>query len=117
MCSIPLLPSMLGGVTPASVIREILREAGWTLCQNYGAASSCTWTLRTPVQKLMDTGEEPVFAFYLDNQVDESWHLVTEILVYMDLESTSYWQVNWDGLVRQLWRPRLVLSLYLVPVS
>ena len=37
--SIHLLPSMLGGVTPASVIREILGEGEWTLCQNYGAAS------------------------------------------------------------------------------
>ena len=34
-----LPPSMLGGVTPASVIGEILGEAGWALCQNYGAAS------------------------------------------------------------------------------
>ena len=38
-CSMPLSPSMLGGVTPASVIREILGEAGWTLCQKYNAAS------------------------------------------------------------------------------
>ena len=28
MCSIPLLPSMQGGVTPSSVIREILGEGG-----------------------------------------------------------------------------------------
>ena len=39
MCSIHLLPSMLGGVTPSSVIPEILGEGRWTLCQNYGAAS------------------------------------------------------------------------------
>ena len=37
--SIHLLPSLLGGVTPASVIREILGEGEWTLCQNHGAAS------------------------------------------------------------------------------
>ena len=57
------------------------------------------------MENLVDTGEEPVFAFYLDNQVDgelafggvNSAHC-TEILVYMNLESTSYWQVNWDGL-------------------
>ena len=53
------------------------------------------------MKNLVDTGEEPVFAFYLDNQVDgelafggvNSAHC-TEILVYMNLESTSYWQVN-----------------------
>ena len=53
----------------------------------------------------MDTGEEPVFASYLDNQVNgelafggvNSAHC-TEIFVYMNLESTSYWQVNWNGL-------------------
>ena len=28
VCSIPLLPSMLGGVTPSSVIQEVLGEAG-----------------------------------------------------------------------------------------
>ena len=39
MCSIPLLPSMLGGVTPSSVIRESWVRRGWTFCQNYGAAS------------------------------------------------------------------------------
>ena len=39
MCLHTLLPSMLGGVTPASVIREILGEGRWTLCQNYNAAS------------------------------------------------------------------------------
>ena len=33
-------------------------------------AAPCTWTLRTPVENLVDTGEEPVFAFYLDNHVD-----------------------------------------------
>ena len=68
-------------------------------------AAPCTWTFRTPVVNLVDTGEEPVFAFYLDNQVDgelafggvNSAHC-TEILVYMNLESTSYWQVNWDRL-------------------
>ena len=60
--------------------------------------------LRTLVENLVEIGEEPVFAFYLDNQVDgelafggvNSAHC-TEI-VYMNLESTSYWQVNWDGL-------------------
>ena len=71
MCSIPLLPSMLGGVTPASVIREILCEAGWTLCHNYGAASQRHARGRFVLQwKLVDTGEEPVFAFNLNNQVD-----------------------------------------------
>ena len=62
-------------------------------------------TLRTPVQNLAVTGEKPVFAFYLANQVDgelafggvNSAHR-TEILVYMNFESASYWQVNWDDL-------------------
>ena len=56
------------------------------------------------MESLVDTSEL-VFAFYLDNQVDgelafggvNSAHC-TEILVYMNLESTSYWQVNWGGL-------------------
>ena len=39
MYSVHLLPSMLGGVTLSSVIREILGEGRWTLCQNHGAAS------------------------------------------------------------------------------
>ena len=96
MCSIPLLPSMLGGVTPSSIIREHFAR---TLVQRHSG------TFRTPVENLVDTGEEPVFAFYLDNQVDgelafggvKSVHC-TDIFVYMYLESTSYWQVNWDGL-------------------
>ena len=53
VCSMPLLPSMLGGVTQASVIREILGEAGWTLCQKYNAASHtiplhCTHFIQAP---------------------------------------------------------------------
>ena len=71
----------------------------------YSVTAPYTWTLRTPVKNLVATGEEPVFAFYFDNQVDgelafggvNSAHC-TEILVYMNLESTSYWQVTWGGL-------------------
>ena len=58
-------------------------------------------TFRTPVENLVNTGEEPVFAFYLENQIDEelafggvnSAHC-SEILVYINLESTSYWQLG-----------------------
>ena len=106
MCSIPLLPSMLGGVTPVSVIREILCEAGVdTLPELWcSVAAPCTWTLRTPVENLVDTDEEPVFAFYLDNQVDgelafggvNSAHC-TEILVYIT------WRAPATG--KQLGRP------------
>ena len=36
-------------------------------------------TLRTPVENLVDTGEEPVFAFYLTIKSTESWHLVVSM--------------------------------------
>merc|ERR1712122_440899 len=53
----------------------------------------------------VDAGAEPVFAFYLGNQVDgeltiggvNSAHYTGDF-AYTNLESTSYWQVNLDGL-------------------
>ena len=61
--------------------------------------------VRTPVEGLVDAGAEPVFAFYLGNQVDgeltiggvNSAHYTGDF-AYTNLESTSYWQVNLDGL-------------------
>ena len=53
----------------------------------------------------MDAGAEPVFAFYLGNQVNEELTIggvtsahYTGDFAYTNLESTSYWQVNLDGL-------------------
>ena len=69
--------------------------------------------LRTPVENLVDTDEEPVFAINLDNQVDGELAFggvngahCTEILVYINSESTSYWQYNLtaSNSMRQLWR-------------
>ena len=49
MYSVPLLPRKLGGVTLSSVIREILGEGRWTLCQNYGAcARTCSHFVQAP---------------------------------------------------------------------
>ena len=60
--------------------------------------------VRAPVESLVDTGEESVFAVYPDNQVNgevtiggvNSVHH-TGFFVYTNLESTSYRQVNFDG--------------------
>ena len=60
--------------------------------------------VRTPVESLVDTGEESVFAVYPDNQVNgevtiggvNSVHH-TGFFVHTNLESTSYRQVNFDG--------------------
>ena len=82
---------MLGGVTPASVIPEILGEAGWTLCHNYGAASQRNargrFVLQWQIWWIL-----VVFAFYLADQVDGELAIAgvdnahcTEILVYMNL--------------------------------
>ena len=44
------------GVTPASVTREILCEAGVdTLPQLWCSVAPCTWTLRTLVESLVDS--------------------------------------------------------------
>ena len=106
MCSILLLPRMLGGVTPSSVIREIWVR-GWTLCQNYGAASQrhahgrfvLSWKIWWILARSLSSPS--IFTI----KSTESWHLVVstariarEFLVYMYLENISYWQVNWDSL-------------------
>ena len=61
--------------------------------------------VRTPVEGLVDAGAEPVFAFYLENQVDDKLTIggvnsahYTGDFAYTNLESTSYWQINLDGL-------------------
>ena len=61
--------------------------------------------VRTPVESLVDTGEESVFAVYQDNQVDGEVTISgvnnvhhTGFFVYTNLESTSCRQVNFDGL-------------------
>ena len=61
--------------------------------------------VRTPVEGLVDAGAEPVFAFYLENQVDDKLTIggvnsahYTRDFAYTNLESTSYWQINLDGL-------------------
>ena len=61
--------------------------------------------VRTPVEGLVDAGAEPVFAFYLGNQVNKKLTIgdvnsahYTGDFAYTNLESTSYWQVNLDGL-------------------
>ena len=101
MCSIHLFPSMLGGVTPSSVIRGILGEAGWKLCQNYGAASQRDVSYSSGKSGGYWRGAR---LRLLPEQSSRrrvggvnSAHC-TEILVYINLESTSYWQLNWDGL-------------------
>ena len=98
MCSIHLLPSMLGGVTPASVIQEILCEAEWTLSHNYGAASQRhargRFVLWWKVWWILGG-----FAFCLDYQVDGK--LATggiDNARYTNFESTSHCTVNPDGL-------------------
>ena len=82
--------------------------------------------VRTPVGSLVDAGAEPVFAFYLANQVNEKWTIgsnsahYTRDFAYTNLESTSYWQINFDGLKRNGAAgrgPRLTPSLKLEPVS
>ena len=57
------------------------------------------------MEGLVDAGVEPVFAFYLGNQVDEKLTIggvnsahYTGDFAYTNLESTSYWQVNLDDL-------------------
>ena len=81
MCSIPLLPSMLGGVTPSSVIREILGEAGWTLCLNYGAASQRhahgRFVLQWKIWWIL--AGNPSSPSTLTIKSTESWHLVVSI--------------------------------------
>ena len=46
--------------------------------------------VRTPSKSLVDTGEQPVFAFDLDNQVERE---LTGVFVYTNLKRTSYWQL------------------------
>ena len=53
--------------------------------------------VRTPVEGLVDAGAEPVFAFYLGNQVNEELTIggvtsahYTGDFAYTNLESTSY---------------------------
>ena len=61
--------------------------------------------VRTPVEGLVGAGAEPVFAFYLENQVDDKLTIggvnsahYTGDFAYTNLECTSYWQINLDGL-------------------
>ena len=75
----------------------------------HDALSRCDWRFRRSggigAWGLVDAGAEPVFTFYLGNQVDgeltnggvNSEHYTGD-LVYTNWETTSYWQVKWDGL-------------------
>ena len=92
--STPLLPSMLGGVTPDSVIREILGEVGWTFCQNYGAASQRRW--------IQVNSSSPSTLIIKSTG---SWPLVVSItratkgeFGYTNFEITSHWKVSPNGL-------------------
>ena len=68
---VPLLPSMLGGVTPSSVMQEILVEAVWTLCQNHEQRRSAMHMEASySCEKSSGYLRGAVFAFYLDIQVD-----------------------------------------------
>ena len=94
---------MLGRVAPSSVIREILGEAEWTLCQNFSAASQRDASYSSGKSGGYWRGAR--LRLLLDNQVDGELAFggvnsarYTEILVYMNLESTSYWQVICEGL-------------------